>query len=245
MRLSARLRSEEERYATTLRRIARHTDTISRIPRTEEDPERPYWTNAWFPPFDGISLYGLIAEHAPRRYVEIGSGNSTRFARQAIRDLGLRTRIVSIDPHPHTTIDVLCDEVVRSRMEDLPLNFWEAIGPEDLLFVDNSHRSFPNSDVTVFFTEVLPALKKGTIWGLHDTFLPWDYPEAWRGRFYNEQYLMLMYLLGGADGDDILLPVQWAGREPRLRSILAMFEDVFQDIGTGGCWWMCRGGGGA
>jgi hypothetical protein len=53
-----------------------------------------------------------------------------------------------------------------------------------------------------------------------------------------------MYLLGGADGDDILLPVQWAGREPRLRSILAMFEDVFQDIGTGGCWWMCRGGSG-
>jgi len=62
----------------------------------------------------------------------------------------LQTRIVSIDPHPHTETDTLCDDVLRSRMEEVPREFWEGIGPEDLLFVDNSHRSFPNSDVTVF-----------------------------------------------------------------------------------------------
>ena len=44
-------------------------------------------------------------------------------------------------------------------MEDVPRDFWEGIGSNDLLFIDNSHRSFPNSDVTVFFAEVLPALK--------------------------------------------------------------------------------------
>jgi hypothetical protein len=25
---------------------------------------------------------------------------------------------------------------------------------------------------------------------LHDIFLPWDYPEEWRGRYYSEQYLL-------------------------------------------------------
>lgn len=63
---------------------------------------------------------------------------STRFARQAISDLGLRTRIVSIDPHQHTVVDALCNEVVCSRMEEVRRSFWEMIVPEDLLFVDNS-----------------------------------------------------------------------------------------------------------
>lgn len=246
-RIAARMQVEQDRYASTLRGVARHIEALLRIPRAQEDPRRPFWANDWFPPFDGASLYGIVAERSPRRYIEVGSGISTRFARQAISDLGLRTRIVSIDPHPHNAIDSLCDEVVQSRMEDVPRDFWDGIGPDDLLFVDNSHRSFPNSDVTVFFTEVLPALRPGTMWGLHDIFLPWDYPEEWRGRFYNEQYLLLVYLLGGGDGDEIILPVQWASLQPQLHGILAPLwarEDLFQVAGTsGGCFWMRRGAG--
>ena len=105
--------------------MARHVDPLLCIPRVQEDSSRPFWANDWFPPFDGASLYGLIAERSPQRYIEVGSGISTRFARQAISDLDLQTRIVSIDPHPHTVIDTLCDEVVRSRMEDVPREFWE------------------------------------------------------------------------------------------------------------------------
>lgn len=247
-RLQARFRSELTLYAATVRGVARHLNALLRIPREEENPEEPFWANDWFPPLDGASLYGLIAERSPRRYIEVGSGISTRFARRAIRDLDLPTRIVSVDPHPHTAIAGLCDEVVRSRMEDLPRNFWEEIGPEDVLFLDNSHRSFPNSDVTVFFAEVLPALPPGTIWGLHDILLPWDYPEIWNRRFYNEQYLLLAYLLGGADGDEIILPARWASTQPALQDILAPLwarGDLFQGVGThGGCFWMRRGGGG-
>jgi predicted O-methyltransferase YrrM len=242
-RLTERLRAEEDRYATTLRGIARHIDSLLRIPRAEGDDSSPFWVNDWFPPFDGAALYGLIAERSPRRYIEVGSGISTRFARKAISDLGLQTRIVSIDPHPRTVIDALCDEVVRSRMEEVPREFWEGIGPDDLLFIDNSHCSFPNSDVTVFFVEVMPALRAGTIWGVHDIFLPWDYPEEWRDRFYNEQYLLLSYLLGGADGDEIILPVTWAAHQPQLHGILAPLweNEPFRDVKTNGsCFWMRR-----
>lgn len=253
-RLIAQLHADEDRYAATLRRMAQHVDALLRIPPQQVDRSRPFWANYWFPPFDGVALYGLIAERSPRRYIEVGSGISTRFARQAISDLGLQTRVVSIDPHPQTVVDALCDEVIRTRMEEVPAEFWQGIGPEDLLFVDNSHRSFPNSDVTCFFAEVMPALRPGTIWGLHDIFLPWDYPGEWSERFYNEQYLLLAYLLGGAGGDEIILPVRWATCQPRLHGILTelwaheeLFRDVptssfFQGVTTSGCsFWMRRG----
>jgi len=244
-RLAMRLRAEEDCYVATLEQVARRLDSLLRIPRAEENPRGPFWANDWFPPFDGAVLYGLIAERSPRRYFEVGSGMSTRFARQAVADLGLQTRIVSIDPHPHTTIDSLCDETMRCRMEDVPRDFWEEIGADDMLFVDNSHRSFPNSDVTVFFTEVLPALRPGVTWGLHDILLPWDYTEELCDRYYNEQYLLLAYLLGGADGDEIVLPVNWACHQPRLHGVLASLwarEDLFGDVGThGSSFWMRRG----
>ncbi len=209
--LAELFRLHESRFRDTLLAIAGHAEALARIPRHSDSQLEPFWDNGWFPPFDGVSLYGLIAERKPQRYVEVGSGISTRFARRAVQDLGLKTRIVSIDPHPQTTVDGLCDETIVSRMEDLPGGFWESFAPSDMLFIDNSHRSFPGSDVTVFFSEVLPALPPGTLYGIHDIFLPQDYPEEWRARFYNEQYFLLMYLLGGADGDDVVLPVKWAG----------------------------------
>jgi hypothetical protein len=243
--LQSRFRGEQDLYIATMRGVARHIPSLLRVPREERDSDTPFWANDWFPPLDGASLYGLIAERSPRRFIEVGSGMSTRFARRAIQDAKLSTRIVSIDPHPHTAVDSLCDEKIRSRMEDVPRDFWEGIGPDDLLFIDNSHRSFPNSDVTVFFTEVLPALKPATVWGLHDILLPWDYPETWGDRFYNEQYLLMAYLLGGANNDDVILPARWVSSQPFIHDILAPLwarEDLFRGVGThGGCFWMRRG----
>lgn len=243
--LTARFLREEGSYADILKKIARHMGTLSNIARNATTGLAPLWDNPWFPPFDGASLYGLIAETRPGRYIEVGSGISTRFARQAIIDLGLSTRIVSIDPHPHNAIDGLCDEVIVARMEDMPASFWAALSPNDMLFVDNSHRSFPASDVTVFFSEVMPALPPGIVYGMHDIFLPNDYPEAWKDRFYSEQYLLMTYLLGGGGHDTILLPVNWATSQPALRDILAPLwnrEDLFADVNIGGgCFWLRRG----
>jgi hypothetical protein len=246
LRLSRRLEAEEGRFAELLTGFAsKHVAALRRISRrADRDPHSPSWENDWFQPLDGVVLYGLIADLSPRRFIEVGSGMSTRFARKAIRDLSLTTRIVSIDPHPHTEIDAICDEVIRAPLEDLGREFWREISGDDLLFVDNSHRSFANSDVTVFFAEILPDLPPGMVWGLHDIFLPWDYPDEWRARFYNEQYLLLAYLEGGGGDDELVLPVMWASRHPSLHAILSPLwsdENLFQNISThGGAFWMRR-----
>ena len=176
----------------------------------------PRWNNNFIPPFDAISIYGFLALHNPRYYVEVGSGNTTMFAAQSIRDNDLRTKIISIDPFPRSEIDKLCHKVYRVPFEDMDLSFFDTFSAEDILLIDNSHRSFPNSDVTVFFTEVLPRLPAGMLYTLHDIFLPMDYPAIWtenEKRWYNEQYLLCAYLLGGAGGDKIKCQMPfWATR---------------------------------
>jgi hypothetical protein len=141
--LAARFTADMPQIAGTMRGIARHAERLGRIGRAADSPLEPNWDNPWFPPFDGASLYGILAETAPRRFIEVGSGISTRFARRAIRDLGLATQIISIDPHPHNPLEGLCDEIIVARMEDMPASFWAELTPGDMVFIDNSHRSFP------------------------------------------------------------------------------------------------------
>jgi hypothetical protein len=75
--------------------------------------------------------------------------------------------------------------------------------PGSILFFDGSHRSFPGSDVTMFFMEVLPALQPGVLIHIHDIFLPEDYPSDRGTRYWSEQYLLASWPLGGTRGIEI------------------------------------------
>src|SRR4051812_33736183 len=68
--LQARLRAEEPRYATTLQSFAPFTPNILAIEAgpVARDATEPCWVNDWLPPLDAVSIYGLIATRAPRRY---------------------------------------------------------------------------------------------------------------------------------------------------------------------------------
>jgi hypothetical protein len=234
--------SGAERYSQTLTSFLSYKGAFSRIPAQEPADERqPYWSNPWLPSLDAICLSALVTKLNPRRYVEVGSGNSTKYVRRAISDHGLRTRVISIDPQPRAVIDVLCDEVIRQPLENCDLKLFGELGPEDVLFVDNSHRSFQNSDVTVFFTEILPRLQSGCHYGIHDIFLPNDYPADWLARYYNEQYLLMAYLLGGASGDEIVMPVHYVQQTAELSSILGpiLSDPALSGVAAlGGAFWM-------
>jgi hypothetical protein len=243
-RMLAQLESSVESARALVGEFARFRELFQAIPvKAASDPADPHWLNGWFPSFDAIMLYGLLATRNPRRYVEVGSGNSTRFARRAVRDHGLRTQIISIDPCPRAEIDAICDLVLRQPLEAVDVKLAQELTREDLLFVDSSHRSFQNSDVTVFFTEILPSLPPGLVYGMHDIFLPNDYPTEWRERFYSEQYLLSCYLAGGADGDAVLAPLTYLATET---DALAALQPTFEHLGLepsqrfGSSFWMRR-----
>lgn len=198
-----------ERLEKTLNKFLELKEWLIQIPMhaVRAHSTSPNWLNGWLPGADALSLYGYTAINKPRRYIEIGSGNSTKFVRKAIEDHQLSTEIISIDPSPRAEIDAICSKIIRTPLEDLDPGYFSLLEEGDLFFIDNSHRSFQNSDVTVFFTEILPRLKPGVTVGIHDIYLPFDYPNEWSDRFYNEQYLLCCYLLGGMKNLQIELPL--------------------------------------
>jgi hypothetical protein len=201
------------RFQELLRQLGGLEEHFIKIPlEAPASGAGPFWNNIWLPPLDAISLAGLVALRRPNVYIEVGSGNSTKFVRWMIEELGLPTRVISIDPFPRAEIDEICDVVVRSPFELVEQSIFHDLQPNDVVFIDNSHRSFPSSDVTVFFMEVLPSLQKGVLLGMHDIFLPFDYPMEWKNRFYNEQYLMACYLYGGGGGGEIVFATQYMCR---------------------------------
>ena len=240
--LNAMLQAGLPRYAEVLRSFESFLPWLDKI-AFDADPLRPAdpcWNNIWLPVLDAAALYCLIAQKRPRYYVEVGSGNSTRFAARAIADHGLATRIVSIDPQPRAEIDALCHEVIRQPLEKCDLGVFSELGANDVIFADNSHRSFMNSDVTVFFCDILPQLASGVIAGIHDIFLPHDYPAEWDVRYYSEQYLLACYLLAGTRRFDVLLPVFFAAGQGQGNALLPQVRNRNDNTlwRTGSSFWL-------
>ncbi len=213
------IRAQADGYGRVLETIAGYAGELARIEVAATDPREPFWANGMVSGLDGATFYALMRDRRPRRYLEIGSGNSTKFVARACREGGLGTRVTSIDPHPRAEIDELCDEVIRAPLEAADLAAFGALEAGDVVFFDGTHRVFMNSDVTVFFLEVLPTLAPGVLVGVHDVYLPDDYPADIADRYYSEQYLLAAYLLGGAEVE-LVLPAWWTSHDPELSALL-------------------------
>ena len=221
------LSANKDAYRTQLEQFLPLTDRLQQIPVTsEDDPESPCWSNPWFTGLDLVALYGFIALTRPRLYLEIGSGWSTKTARRAIADHGLATRITSIDPQPRAAIDHLADTVIRRRLEDVALDVFDSLQPGDILFFDGSHRCFMNSDVTVFFLEVLPRIPPGVLIHIHDIHMPSDYPPCRALHYESEQYVLAAMLLHGMTRFDVVLPNRFVLDDNGLRDILRPLWDI-------------------
>lgn len=213
----------QSEYRQRLEEFSRIAQPIRSLPYWTKDEVIPYWYNGWFSSLDAFALYGFVASSNAQTFLEIGSGHSTRFARRAIQDHGLGTRIVSIDPHPRSAIDSLCDHVIRKSLEDVHPSEFPTLKRGDILFFDGSHRSFMNSDVTVFFLEVLPSLPPGVLIHIHDIYLPFDYPSG--NLFYNEQYLLAAHLLASSNVR-VLMPNAYVSTKPEILTGVGDFWDT-------------------
>ncbi len=246
-RLLEIMETQRETYQFWLDKINGFAPQLQAIKKLAEvkDPTQPGWNNDFLPGLDIVALYAIIAESKPHRYVEVGSGNSTKVAHKAVIDHGLSTKIISIDPYPRAEIDSLAHEIVRKPFEAVDTRWLAELDAGDILFIDNSHRMLPNSDVTVFFLETLPALKPGVIVHVHDIYLPYDYPQFMCDRFYSEQYGLAIALMANPQRYLPIFPAYFISEDAALSSSIASIWEHPNTQGVerhGGSFWLKIGG---
>jgi len=170
---------------------------------------------------DGMMLYGMLMEHKPKRYVEVGGGMSTYFAnhaRQRYRSTGPYTRITTFEPYPYPGLPTIEDvELIPTLGQDIPLTVFDELEAGDILFVDTSHVIKLDGEVNYFVLEALPRLKPGVLIHFHDIPFPYNFP-------YPADYWITSREVKKIEQQ--YEPMYWT--EPMLLQAFLMYNDSFK-----------------
>lgn len=209
-------------YERILQTALKYKDAFSTITEDKliQNEVDPGWNNGYLPGLDIIMLYSLIAQMSPSKYIEIGSGTSTKVAYKSRKENSLNFEIISIDPSPRKNISKVADKIYSQEIQQIDTALFQSLSENDILFLDGTHLLYPNSDVTWFFLEIFPILKKGVIVHIHDVYLPYDYPEFMLKRYYNEQYVLGALLLTNPEKYELMCPNYFIHTNRTLHEIL-------------------------
>ncbi len=170
-----------------------------------QDRLRYYYDNPQFGYADAIVLATMIRHLKPKRIIEVGSGYSSAVMMDVNeRFFGNAIRLKCIEPFPddlHRLMkpgDAAAVEVVPLGVQQVETEVFQALEAGDVLFIDSTHVSKCDSDVTHHFFRILPALKPGVFIHFHDIFYPFEYPPDWffqENRSWNEIYVLRAFLM--------------------------------------------------
>lgn len=151
---------------------------------------------------DSEILFSFVRHFKPKRIIEIGCGHSTLMIQHAIayninEDKQYECTHICIEPFENDWLNKLNVEVIRQKVEDIDVSFFNTLSENDFLFIDSTHMIRPQGDVLFEYLQLLPTINKGVIVHVHDIFTPRDYLEEWLKdgvNFWNEQYLLEAFL---------------------------------------------------
>ncbi|GLQ05242.1 class I SAM-dependent methyltransferase [Sneathiella chinensis] len=206
--LRQEMQKQEGAFSSFLEAIEARLEDLRKFSGTT--PPLPRFEQDWFPRLDAAAAYTMVREERPKRIIEVGSGHSTRFMMQAIRDGNLDCQFTAIDPAPRADISSLPLTLVNTTLQQCDRSLFETLEAGDILFIDSSHIAMPGTDVDILFLDILPRLPAGVILHVHDIFLPDDYPASWDWRGYNEQQVVAPLFLGR--GYDLLFSSAYISR---------------------------------
>lgn len=158
--------------------------------------------NSNFGPGDSEFLFNMVRHIKPAKVIEIGCGSSTKIIAAALemnaQEKGQKARHICIEPFEQPWLEQFENiELIRSNVEDVPIDLFQSLGSNDFLFIDSSHIIRPQGDVLFEYLQILPSLSKGVYVHVHDIFTPRDYTDSFvkeKILFWNEQYLLEAFL---------------------------------------------------
>jgi len=206
-----------------------------------------------YPRFDARTLFYLLREHKPARYLEVGSGLSTYYATLAGRRNaadGSPLAITCVEPYPFAALTQLPGfELVRGFVQDVPVSRFEELEAGDVLFIDSSHALKIDSDVAYLFLEVLPRVKPGVLVHVHDVPFPfnvaqpadtWLFGERWPV-YWNEAMVVQTFLAFNSAFEILLsVPLIRHADEAFLQERFGDYVPVAQDPNPPSSLWLRR-----
>ena len=190
-------RERTENFLTDLQEYAKEFDPPLEKPANND--RAFYWNNSSFSYMDAMSYYCIIRHFKPKRILEIGAGNSTLVANQALEANGLGD-LVLIEPHPPEYLKnlELVSKTYKKIIQDFELKDLIPIVEEaDILFIDSTHTVKVGSDCLFIYLKLMPEITKKMLVHAHDIALPYAQPQSKIKNhiYWTEQYLLYAYLL--------------------------------------------------
>ncbi len=174
------------------------------FPKQKSSPWRYYYENPAFCYGDASVYFGMLRHFRPKRVIEIGSGYSSCLAMDTNDQFLDKTSQLSfIEPYPQLLFDLIGEDaeyrqnVVVSKVQDVPTHVFRELQAGDFLFIDSSHVAKMGSDVNDYLFRILPCLNEGVIIQIHDIQYPFEYGSEWidhENRSWNEAYALRAFL---------------------------------------------------
>lgn len=146
----------------------------------DDFPKEFDFHNDQFPPLDALTYWHFLKK--AQKVVEVGCGYSTYLAWKAGK------QITAVDPQPR----IMYPEIpyLNIPVQEAPVNIFNELRENDILFIDSSHIYSEGSDVHFLIHQVIPNLKSGVLIHFHDYFGLYGYPQEWQNhpemKYWNE-----------------------------------------------------------
>jgi hypothetical protein len=194
---------------------------------------------------DGSVLQAMIRYFSPKRIIEVGTGWSSACMVDTVeRYCANECELIFIDPYPELSRRLVGDtklnvQTFASGVQDIPLEVFDQLNQNDILFIDSTHVLRTGSDVCRELFEIFPRLSSGVLVHLHDMFWPFEYPRHWavdENRSWNELYAVRAFLMYNKEWEIVMFNDFLAKFE---RQMIAATCPRFLE-NTGGALWLRR-----
>jgi hypothetical protein len=202
---------------------------------------------------DALTLYMMIRNIKPRRYIEVGSGLSTYYCSLAAEknsSEGHPLDIFCIEPYPFKKLYTIPGiQIISKEVQDVELSLFQQLDKNDVLFIDSSHILKIDGDVPFLFLEVLPILNVGVLIHIHDVPFPynipyppqlWIFEQTWPV-FWNEAMVLQAFLCFNNNFKIIMsTPMIRYFDEPFLKKNIPIYESIDQNPDAFSSIWLKR-----
>jgi hypothetical protein len=232
--------------------MATYFDEFNRLPAYRDISNKGFGPG--YTEIDALTLYLMLRQHKPRRYLEVGSGVSTYYCSLAAAQNekeGYPLRVECLEPYPYDqlyTIPGIHVQVTEAQNTELAL--FQTLEADDVLFIDSSHVVKIDGDVSYLYLEVLPSLKPGVLVHIHDVPFPYNIPypathwimeRAWP-MYWTEAMLLQAFLCFNERFEIILsLPMLRHFDEAFLRRQIPDYQPIKENPNTFSSLWLRKG----